>query len=182
MDEKSREMYSSLFEGMAAETVKVGLSNEVLEQVRRLAEENGWAEEEALRIILANGLFYLLGEQRLAELNLRDSELGVEVTRLTAELMDAQSKYAVMKFRAFTLQQDNQALEFQNTALRVENGMAMSRLDKFREDEELLRAELRRLQNENEQLRRRASALAEPAEAPSSRPSLVRRLLPWARK
>lgn len=179
---EGREMYADLFTGMESDAVQMSLSKDVLDQARKLAEENGWSEEEAVQIIFANGLFYLLEQQRLAGLDGQGPDLAAEVRRLTAELMDLQSKYAVMKFRAFTLQQDNQTLQFQNTGLRAENGMAMSRLDKFREDEELLRAELRRIQQENDQLCRRLALLEGEIEVPPTRPSLIRRLLPWLRE
>lgn len=181
MKSEGREMYADLFTGMESDAVQMSLSKDVLDQARKLAEENGWSEEEALPIIFANGLFYLLGRQRLAGLDGHDPDLAAEVRRLTAELMDIQSKYAVIKFRAFTLQQDNQALEFQNTALRVENGMAVSRLDKFREDEEALRADLSRQRTENEQLRQRLG-LSQPVAVARTPPSLFRRLLPWLRQ
>jgi hypothetical protein len=182
MKGEGREMYAGLFKGMATDTVRVPLSKEVLDQARTLAQENGWSEEEAFQIIFANGLFYLLGRRRRVGLDGHDADLAAEVKRLTTELIDMQGKYAVMKFRAFTLQQDNQTLEFQNTGLRLENGMAMSRLDKFREDEELLRAQLRLLQEDNERLRERLGVLEGSIEVPPPGPSLVRRVLPWLRR
>jgi len=182
MKSEGREMYADLFKGMKSDAVQMSLSKEVLDQARKLAEENGWSEEDASQIIFANGLFYLLGQRCLAELDGHDADLAAEVKRVTRELIDMQGKYAVMKFRAFTLQQDNQTLEFQNTGLRAENGMAMSRLDKFREDEELLRAQLRLLQQEREQLRQRLDVVEGAVEVPPTRPGLLRRLLPWLRQ
>lgn len=181
MKDEKREMYAGLFSGMEADSVQVSMSKDVLDRARMLAEENAWSEDEAAQIIFANGLFYLLGQRCLHSPNGDNRDLAEEVRRLTAELMDMQSKYAVMKFRAFSLQQDNQTLEFQNTGLRAENGMAMSRLDKFRKDEETLRAQIRLLQQDNERLRERLAILEGSTEVPSRR-SLVRRVLPWLRR
>lgn len=161
--------------------IEIRIHSEMLKEANRLIGENGWEVDEGLRIIFANGLFYLLGRRRLEGLDGGQADLAEEVKRLTAELMDMQSKYAVMKFRAFTLQQDNQTLEFQNTGLRGENRMAMSRLTKFREDEQALTAELSRLRAENERLRQRLGLVEGDATLPRPRPSLVRRLLPWLR-
>jgi len=173
------EMYSELFKGVAADSVVVPLSKEVLDQARALAQENGWSEEEAFQIIFANGLFCLLGERRLNGLDGSETDLAAEVKRLTTELMEAQSKYAVMKFRAYTLEQDNQTLVFQNTGLRAENKMAMSRLDKFREDEEELRAKIRSLELENQRMRQQLLLLESPAQVRPVRRGYTRRMVQW---
>ena len=155
--------------------VQVAVLSDLLEKLRRLAAENGWSEEEALRIALANGVHYLLGEKRLASAPADEASLRAEVARLTEELMDMHSMYAVMKFRAFTLEQEKQVLEFRVTGLEGENRMSAWRLAKFRKDEEALRAELRRLQEENERLSQEVTALRGPSPPPP--PPGWRRLL-----
>lgn len=183
MERDEEEMYSGLFLGMATETVELSLSNEMVAQTQELAKENGWDEDEAYRIVFANGLAYLSGQRRLRGLEgVLDDGAAVtgELKRLLSELMDVQSKYAVMKFRAFTLDQAKQVLEFNVTGLRGENRLSAWRLQKFREDEELLRTEIARLKEENERLRGLLGHIDPEENTP--RQGLMRRLLPWLRR
>jgi hypothetical protein len=142
------------------ETVHFTVPRDLLRKALALAQENRWSDDEALRIVFAYGVSYLLGERRLREAMARDHELAQEVQRLTDELMTMHSMYAVMKFRAFTLEQEKQALELRIAGLEGENRMYAQRLAKFRQDEEALRAEIatlegekRRLEAENRRLR-----------------------------
>lgn len=172
-----REMYADLFEGVSPASIQVPVLQEVANQARKLAEENGWSEEDAFQILFAHGLYYLLGERRLQGSDGQDAHAVAEVKRLTAELMDMQSKYAVMKFRAYTLNEAKQNLEWNLVALETENRWSGERLKMFREDEELLRAEVSRLSTENEELRQRLAVLEGTAPPPLPRPGLVRRFL-----
>jgi DNA repair exonuclease SbcCD ATPase subunit len=172
-----REMYADLFEGVSPTSIQVPVLQEVANQARKLAEENGWSEEDAFQILFAHGLYYLLGEQRLQGSDGHEADAVAEVKRLTAELMDMQSKYAVMKFRAYTLNEAKQSLEFNLVGLETENRWSGERLKKFREDEELLKAKLSRVNEEIEQLRQRLAVLEGTAPPPLPRPGVVRRLL-----
>jgi septal ring factor EnvC (AmiA/AmiB activator) len=155
-------MYAELFKGASATTVEVPLLEETLRDAKGLIEEQKWDEKEGLQIIFANGLYYLRGERNLGSLNCNDDALAREVERLTEELMDMHSKYAVMKFRAYALNEAKQALEFNVTGLDTENRWASARLWQFRADEERMQKELEALRAENERLRQRLAEFEDP--------------------
>jgi len=169
MSQDSREMYAGLFKDTSLTDVPVQILEEELEKARHLIEANQWDQREGLQIIFSNGLYYLLGEAQLREAPSDDGALAQEVKRLTGELMDMQSKYAVMKFRAFSLNQEKQTLGFNVVGLETENRWSGERLKKFREDEELLRAEIGRLRRENQRLQQRLSVLEGTAPAPQAK-------------
>jgi hypothetical protein len=179
MSGDTREMYVDPLKGASAVTIEVPLLEETLRDAKALTEGQKWSEQEGLQIIFVNGLYYLRGERQLQEVPGWPDGLGGEVQRLTTELIDMQSKYAVMKFRAFTLDQAKQVLEFNVVGLEGENRLSAWRLQKFREDEELLRAELGRVKEENEQLRQRLALFEGQIEVPQPRPGFVRRLIAW---
>ncbi len=173
----SREMYSHLFDGARTCEVQLRALDERYSQAMALCRENDWPEQEGLLIIFANGLHYLRGEKYLQGLDDSPDHLATEVKRLTDELMNVQSMYSVMKFRAYLLNQDNQALEFQNTALKTENRWSGARLRQFREDEELLRVELAKVKQESEQLRKQLAVLEGTAEPAPPEPGFAQKLL-----
>lgn len=169
------EMYQRLFEGVAAAQVSIALLEEEVRRAEELITANGWPRDEGMHIIFANGLAYLEGSARLRQAT--ESEgVSEEVERLTRELMDMHSKYAVMKFRAFSLDQAKQVLEMNVTGLEAENRASGSRIWKFREDEERLKGEVSRLKLENEQLRREIAVLQGTAEPERDRHGLLRRV------
>jgi len=92
--------------------------------------------------------------------------------------MDMHSMYAVMKYRAYTLSEAKQALEFNVTGLETENRWSTSRLWQFRADEERMQKELDALRGENERLRQRLAGFEAPGGEPASpqprRPLLAR--------
>ncbi|MBI2913970.1 MAG: hypothetical protein HYY03_08625 [Chloroflexi bacterium] len=148
-----QEPRDDLFKGAKVATFELPLLEETLSEARALIGENGWPEQEGLQIIFANGVYYLLGEKCLRGAATDATHQAAEVERLTAELMEMHSKYAVMKFRAFTLQQAKQTLEFNVVGLERENRWSGERLRQFRQDEEQLRAELRAVRAERDALR-----------------------------
>lgn len=178
MSDDTREMYAELFKGVSATTVEVPLLKETLRDARALIEEQKWDETEGLQIILANGLYYLRGEKQLQGLSGGTDGLAAEVERLSRDLMDMHSMYAVMKYRAYTLSEAKQALEFNVTGLETENRWSTSRLWQFRADEERMQKELDALRAENEDLRQRLAEFeapeAEPAAPQRRRPLLTR--------
>lgn len=146
---------SQLFDGARRRRIEIELLEETYQQALELIRANRWDVEEGLLIIFANGLAYLTGERRWHEVASRAGAVDEELKRVMEELIHLQSMYSVMKFRAFVLQQDNEALAFQNTGYREENQALVRRLERFRADEERLRMKLRELQGEVEQLRSR---------------------------
>jgi septal ring factor EnvC (AmiA/AmiB activator) len=162
MSDDTREMYAELFKGVSATTVEVPLLKETLRDARALIEQEKWDETEGLQIIFANGLYYLREERSLSKLSCDHDALAREVERLTRDLMDMHSMYAVMKYRAYTLSEAKQGLEFNITGLEVENRWSTSRLWQFRADEEEMRKELDALRTQNERLRQRLAQFEEP--------------------
>jgi hypothetical protein len=180
---EGNEMYKDLFKGVSTTTIPIPVLLEELEKAKVLFADNKWSEEEGTQIIFANGLAALQGMARLQEVSGTDGAFGSELERLTRELMDMQSKYAVMKFRAFTLDQAKQALEMNVTGLQVENRASGSRIWKFRADEEMLKGELHQLKAENERLGREIAVLRGEAEPEPDRRGVFRRILDavWGR-
>ena len=178
MSDDTREMYAELFKGVSATTVQVPLLEETLSKARALIEQEKWDEQEGLQIIFANGLYYLREERSLGKLSCDHDALAREVERLTRDLMDMHSMYAVMKYRAYTLSEAKQGLEFNVTGLEVENRWSTSRLWQFRADEERMQKELDALRAENERLLQRLAQLeapeVEPAPQQARKPLLAR--------
>jgi chromosome segregation ATPase len=154
---------------------------ETYEAARALIAEQGWPEDEGLRIIFAHGLAFLRAERELARLHHAGGDLAREVERLIGLVMQLEGQYAVMTFRVFELQQENQTLRLNVAGLRGENELAHARLARYRADEERLRDALARLTAENEQLRLAlatmpAETTGQPA-APIANACLIGRLL-----
>jgi len=69
--------------------------------LQQVLAENEWERDEGLRQLLAAGIAYAQGQAQLAALDHPDADLAAEVRRLQGERMRVESRYAVMKFRAF---------------------------------------------------------------------------------
>jgi hypothetical protein len=167
---KQLENETDLFDGAEPAEVTIPLLAEELSDAHKLIAEEGWDEPEGLHIILSNGLAYLLGPARLERHKNTGGDSQGEIERLTHELMDMQAKYAVMKFRAFMLQDARDALQMHVTGLKGENEMSASRLWKFRADEERLKTELTATNHEIESLRRELAVLRGEAPPPPEPP------------
>ncbi|GIW09094.1 MAG: hypothetical protein KatS3mg061_0151 [Dehalococcoidia bacterium] len=134
--------------------VELHLLEETYQAAQELIAAEHWSEEAGLLTIFAAGLAFLRGERELAQLSQGEPALRAEVNRLLQRLVACEGQYAVMKFRAFSLKRDNRVLEMHEAGLRGENELSRVRLEQFRRQESQLRAELARLQAENERLRR----------------------------
>jgi len=88
------------------------------ETLQKLFTQNEWEPDDGPRYVLATGLAYAQGQARLAELNHPQADLAAEVKRLQNERMTVESRYAVMKFRAFSLMQAVKLLEMKLNACR----------------------------------------------------------------
>jgi hypothetical protein len=139
--------------GASRATIAISVLAEDLERARRLIDENRWEEEEGYLIIFVSGLHFLLGDRSLQALDCDHDSLGREVERLTRELMDYQSMYAAMKYKAFTLSEEKYVLEGNVSGLEASDRFSIARLRMFRRDEEALRARLVELEEENARLR-----------------------------
>jgi hypothetical protein len=179
---KQLENESNLFEGAEPAEVTIPLLAEELSAARQLIAEEGWDETEGLHIVFSNGLAYLQGPARLERPKGIEGVPQVEVERLTQELMDMQAKYAVMKFRAFMLQDARDALVMNVTGLRGENEMSASRLWQFRADEERLRVELAAARREIEALRQELAVLKVDVPPPEPPKGIFARLRGMVRR
>jgi hypothetical protein len=139
-------------------SIEVSLLGEQLARAKSLVEENRWDEEEGYLIIFLNGLHFLLGDRSLQAFDGDHDSLGREVERLTRELMEYQSMYAAMKYKAFTLSEEKYVLEGNVSGLEAADRFSTARLRMFRRDEEALRARLAELEEENARLKQDLAA------------------------
>jgi len=94
------DMEQRFFQGAHTIKVEIQILAETCEDALGIFAANSWTTEEGFQIALTTGLGKMKTE------------------RLSGRLMRLESMYAVMKYRAFQLMRDNQALEFQNSASR----------------------------------------------------------------
>jgi hypothetical protein len=114
-DLSTHEMERDFFQGAQPVTVSVELLGETLEEAREVFAANGWTEAEGLRIVMTAGIGKLKTAPTLSDDDLASPDT---VKGLSDRMMQLESLYAVMKYRAFHLMKDNQTLEIQNNALR----------------------------------------------------------------
>jgi chromosome segregation ATPase len=175
MSKNRDELYADLFQGTAATTVTIGLLEEEVDQVRELVTAEQWEPDEALHTVFAAGLAYLRGERTLRAAAAGDQ--AAELERLLRQLMACESRYAVMKYRAFTLQEEKQTLAFKVTGLEGENRMGEAALWRLQREAEERRAELERVRAEAAALRERLARYEGATEGAQGRwGRLVRRL------
>ncbi len=173
----------SLQEGVCLKTVQFDMLEDTYRQAAALAKRNGWTEDEALLIAFCNGLAFLNGEASLARIQRADlpQQVEEELNRLLRQVQEESSRSAVLKFRAYRMSQDNEALSMREAGLRGELKLATYRLTLFRRDEAALKQRLSELERENAELRGRqppaaSGELREAATRPRRLPQL-RRLL-----
>jgi hypothetical protein len=131
--------------------VEVELLSETVEAVHRLAAENEWEDAEGWRAVIGAGLGYLA---------------------------QVESMYAVLKFRTFGFLKDNQTLEFHAAALRTSVKALEMTVDRLREENERLKAEIGLLRSRPDAPA--AGVAAPPAEGnPSARQGWRWRIAHW---
>lgn len=145
MVQPTSETECNLFEGVTEHRLSLSVLEETYAELRRLIEENGWDDEEGLRIVLTRGLAYLKGEADLSRLPVAQGDVAEELDRLRRQVMEYTSMYAVMKFKAFKLIEVARVLELNVAGLRGENNLCHSTLRLLREDIAALKAENARL-------------------------------------
>jgi chromosome segregation ATPase len=144
---------SSLRKQASEASIEVSLLTEQLALAKELVRSNGWSDEEGYQIIFVNGLHFLLGERRLQSLDCDHDSLSREVERLTRELMEYQSMYAAMKYKAFTLSEEKYVLEGNVSGLEASDRFATSTIKRFRQEKETLKSRIRELEEEVAALR-----------------------------
>ncbi len=173
---------SADMESAAGAAVTIHLLAETAADVRLLAEQNHWDEEEAWRIVGANGIAFLRANATLERLTQADGAHGDWMQQVVQRAADFEAMYSVMKYRVFVLTHDIQALDFAEKALHGELQMCKAVL-------EIERKENERLKRENTELRRRLglsrdAEIDQPAGPPGedtpSHAATLRRL--WGRE
>ena len=123
------------FPDTARHTLKLDITSDDWETIQKIAAENGWELDDGLRHLLALGIAYAQGKAQLAALDGSEADLAAEVRRLQSERMSVESRYAVMKFRAFSFMQATQLMEMKLNACKQE-------AENLRRANELLRQQL----------------------------------------
>jgi hypothetical protein len=113
-------------------TLHFDITSDDWQTIQYLTAENEWGPDEGLRHLLAIGVAYVQGHLEIAAISHPDADLAAEVKRLQAERMSVESRYAVMKFRAYSAMQAAQLLEMKLNACKQE-------VDMLRKANELLR-------------------------------------------
>ncbi len=116
-------------------TLQLDITSDDWKTIQKIAAENGWELDDGLRHLLALGIAYAQGQAQLAALDHPDTDLAAEVRRLQRERMSVESRYAVMKFRAFSFMQAAQLMEMKLNACKQE-------VENLRRANELLRQQL----------------------------------------
>lgn len=137
-----------------ATTLEIGLTQEVKDQADRLIAEEGWGDDGYLRVF-ATGVAFLRGERQVSRLSgdALDAATKEDAERAVKQLMEESSRFAVLRFKAYRMAEDNQTLAMHETAWRADAEMLQQRVKRFRDEEEALRARIRELEAENAQLR-----------------------------
>lgn len=129
-----------LFAGAANHAVTFPVLEETFQELLTLCCENGWSEDEGLRIVFANGLAYLKNEREFSRWNGQAGD--AEALRLAKYANEMNSMYAVMKFRAFNYRAAMQTLEFNVAGLRGLLAHTEATIERLRAENEQLKAEL----------------------------------------
>jgi len=144
---------SNLRKQASGASIEVSLLAEQLAAAIELIRSNGWGDEEGYQIIFLNGLHFLLGEKGLQALDCDHDSLSGEVERLTRELMEYQSMYAAMKYKAFTLSEEKYVLEGNVSGFEASDRFATRTIKRFRQENETLKSRIRQLEEEIAMLR-----------------------------
>ncbi len=144
MHDEWSEQRQRLIDSVNTTEVTLTVPAELHDHVREWAERHHVTLQDAFLAVIMNGLAYLEGKATLERLERADVPQAVldELQKTLRQFMDASSAYASMRFKAYRLSQDNQALEMRESGLRAENAFLRRRLEIFREEEARLRQSL----------------------------------------
>jgi chromosome segregation ATPase len=169
------------------EKLEVWVTREMAEDLRALLQEEGWTQDEGLRLILGAGMGAVRAAQAEADLEnealpeANDAPPTFEAMR--RRLIHVEASLAVLRFRLFEAQEANRAWNLSTGAIQAENVGLNALVKRQKEDIEALKARLAELEAA---LRQATSAPAPPA--PASEPpsgggwGRLRRLWPRGRK
>jgi len=145
----SKEFEERFFHDSGAVTLQIDVLQEMYDELCAVARRQGLELSEVARAALGRGLACARADDYLGASD-------AEQARVARQLLDLESRLAVMRYSAFSFMRDNQTLEMQNAALRNANEGLKAAVDRLHQQEEKLRDRIRALQ-------------AEPKAAPSER-------------
>ncbi len=123
------------FSNTEKHTLTFEITSDDCQTLQQVIAENEWDADDGLRHLLALGVAYTQGRAELAALIHPNADLAAEVHRLQQERMVVESRYAVMKFRAYTFMQAGKLMEMKLNACRAE-------VESLRKANELLQQQL----------------------------------------
>ncbi len=137
------ELERMLFDGERIITLEVRVLQETYDKMLAVIKRNGWELESGLRILLTLGLGYLEGQYLL-------QSGDATADRLLDELVNLESKAAVMKYHAFDYMRDNKIMEMRMRATQAMTKNLEQTLERLRAENEALQQELERVRSENQ--------------------------------
>lgn len=140
-------------------TFEITVEAETAREIERVIAENGWEQAEGLRLILGSGLGYITGEKTLQAVA-AGTMTAQDLETIVSRMIETESRLAVLRFRAFELERDNQAWELSTGA--IQNDRVGLRELAWR-----LREEIAALKMENERLRAQLPAQETTGQAPA---------------
>ena len=173
--EIGHDFLSQVVRGAKSRKVEIEMLEETYQDALKLAVEAGWDEKEALLGVFTYGVAYLRNQLTQSRVMDGDASHTATTEDLIKRCMELEAMYSVLKFRAYGLAKDRQILELNIAGLRPDNEGMRQRLLQYREQVDSLQSEIKRLRQENEQLK---AALSQPTEPPTSpKPGLTLRAL-----
>ncbi|HUW65000.1 MAG TPA: hypothetical protein VMW83_09940 [Spirochaetia bacterium] len=126
--------------------ISAGLLTDTYQALEELARSRGWSIEEAVRIIIDEGIASRRAVESLAKMDgLSDAE---KVIRLLAMLKDAGSDYASLKFQNYAFFQDNKILQMNLTGYKSKIDFLEMYIGKLKEEIALFKGRQEELPSE----------------------------------
>lgn len=142
--QKTEGPYTHLFDGVRTREIRLQFLEETYEQARAAIEACGWDADwghDAYLIIFAHGLAQIRAQLDQQQAETANQTTASEIERLRGEWMATSAQYAVMKFRTYTLTQENQRLRWSLTACERQLQLAEHRLNLFRAETQALKTQ-----------------------------------------
>ncbi|MCX8025618.1 MAG: hypothetical protein N3A60_10480 [Thermanaerothrix sp.] len=169
------------------ERLEVWVTHQMAEDLRALLQEEGWTQDEGLRLILGAGMGAVRAAQ--AEADLEDEALPEAndapptFEAMRQRLIHVEASLAVLRFRLFETQEANRAWNLSTGAIQAENVGLNALVKRQKEEIEALKACLAELEAALPRVPPSPTPVAPAPEPPSSRGwERLRRLWPHRRK
>lgn len=165
----------TFFDGAEQVSIPVTLMRETWDTLHAVIEQNGWAINEGLVILMTVGMAFLRAERALAIVAQGADDLsGEEVKKLLDRLSVIEARYASIKSFAFSIMRDHRTLEMRFAPLEREHGAFRRMVGPLRDENEQLKREVARLKRELEEATQPPDVMPAPR---SDRPSWWKQLL-----